>query len=103
MSVLVRFAKQKAILREGAWICADIKLERELNLETAAWIRDTGGPSLSDPDQELAVARGMAERRNGRILVHVPAQSPDASETFLQHRQLQLEFSAFVPGNSRRR
>lgn len=103
MSVLVRFAKQKAILREGVWLCADTRLERDLNEETASWIRQTGGPSLSDPDQELAVAKGIAERRSGKILVHVRAQSPGATQPFLQHRQLQLEFSAFVPGNSRRR
>ena len=103
MSVLVRFGKLKAILREGAWICAGRTLESELNATTSEWIRQTGGPSLSDPDQELSVAKEIAARHGGRILLHVPAQSKEATDPFLQHRQLQFQFNAFVPGNSRRR
>jgi hypothetical protein len=103
MSVLVRFGKHKAILREGLWLSANRALESLLNQETSGWIRETGGPSLSDRDQERAVAAELADRLGGRITLHVRAQCDEATAPYIQHRQLRFEFNSFVPGNSRRR
>jgi len=97
MPVLVRFEKRKAFLRDGRWRSADVALELSLNEATMKWIRETGGPSFSDTDQERSVAREMAERFAGKILLHSRSRSGRSAEIFLQQRQMTLEFNASLP------
>lgn len=96
MSVLVQFGKRKAILRTGRWLSADLGLERRLNEGTVEWIHSTGGPALSDKDQERTVANHMAERHRGRVLIHVPSQTGDSSKYFLEKRQMSFEFDGVI-------
>lgn len=103
MSVLVRFGNRKAFLRGGVWTSADIDLERTLNVTTRGWIAETGGPKLDDSDQELSVAREMAARLGGKQALHVPATSTKSKAVFVRQRQMEFNFTAFIPGNSRQR
>jgi len=101
---MVQFDSQKAFLREGAWRSADISLEQELNDSTTQWIRETGGPSVSDSDPEHAVAKEMAGRLGGKILLHFKSSTERSKAKFLGHRQMTLEFTAALPlGHSKRR
>lgn len=93
MSVLIRVGKQKAILRKGSWLAADLALERRLNAETRSWIQATGGPRLSENDQEGAVAREIARRFGGRILLHLRSLASSDARAYLRHRQLEFDFS----------
>ncbi len=102
MSLMVRFGRNKAILRAGQWVCADLDVERRLNLTTSQWIRETGGPGISCSDQEKAVAAEMARRFQGKVLLHIESTSGRSSAYFIQQRQMRFEFTSFVPGNSRR-
>jgi hypothetical protein len=94
MPVLVKFDKRKAFLRDGRWRSADTALEGSLNEATLAWIRQTGGPPLTGADQERSVAREMATRFRGKILIHMKSRSGRSAEYFVQQRQMKLEFSA---------
>ena len=96
MSVLLGIGKRKAILRCGVWFSSDLALERRLNASTSEWIRTTGGPALSDSDQERTVAREMAKQVGGRILVHLKSALPDSSEHFLKQRQMTLTFDSYL-------
>lgn len=102
MPVLVRFDKRKAFLRDGRWRSADKALESSLNETTMEWIRATGGPSLSDADQERTVAEQMAERWGGKVLIHMPSRSGKSAAYFVQQRQLKFEFGSPLPAMSRR-
>lgn len=93
MSVLIRVGKQKAILRKGSWLAADLALERRLNVETRRWIQKTGGPRLSENDQEGAVAREIARRFGGRVLLHLRSRASSDARAYLRHRQLEFDFS----------
>jgi hypothetical protein len=97
---MVRFEAGKAFLRNGVWTCADRELERTLNEATRSWISSTGGPRYDHPDQELAVAQEMGSRFNGRTALHVRSNGGGRA-AFERHRQLEFEFTAFIPGNSR--
>jgi hypothetical protein len=102
MSVLVRFNNRKAILRWGEWWSADKDLEQQLNQATTRWIRETGGPSLKDRDQEQSVAKEMARVFDGKVGLHVKSQSQRATKRFFEQRQLTLDFPSFSPANTRR-
>ena len=97
MPVLVRFDNRKAFLRDGRWRSADVALEVSLNEATTRWIRETGGPSFSDNDQERSVAHEMATRFEGKILLHSRSRSGRSAEVFLQQRQMTLEFKSGLP------
>jgi hypothetical protein len=97
MPVLARFDKRKAFLRDGRWRSADVTLEASLNEATMEWIRQTGGPPMSDSDQERTVARKMAERFEGKILIHMRSKLGRSQAHFLQQRQMKLEFSTALP------
>ena len=97
MPVLVRFDKRKAFLRDGRWRSADVVLETSLNEATIEWIRKTGGPPISDADQERTVAREMAQRYEGKILIHMRSRSGRSADYFVQQRQMKLEFSSALP------
>lgn len=97
MPVLVRFDKRKAFLRDGRWRSADVTLEASLNNATATWIRQTGGPPISDSDQERSVAREMATRFDGKILIHSRSRSGRSAQYFVQQRQMKLEFATALP------
>ncbi len=99
---MVRFGKSKAFLRAGVWISADITLERTLNRATRRWISHSGGPKLGDPGQELAVAKEMAAKFDGRQALHVRSTAEESEDTFVPHRQMEFEFTGFISGNSRR-
>jgi hypothetical protein len=92
MPVLVKIDKRKAFLRDGRWRSADVALESSLNEATTSWIRQTGGPAFSDADQERSVAREMAARFEGKILIHMRSRSGRSAEYFVQQRQMKLEF-----------
>ncbi len=97
MPVLVRFDKRKAFLRDGRWRSADVALETSLNEATTDWIRQTGGPSFSESDQERAVAREMAERFEGKILIHMRSRSGRSADYFVKQRQMKFDFGAGLP------
>jgi hypothetical protein len=97
MPVLVRFDKRKAFLRDGRWRSADVLLETSLNAATTDWIRQTGGPPFSDSDQERSVAREMAARYEGKILIHSRSRSGRSADYFVQQRQMTLDFAAALP------
>lgn len=106
MSVLVRFGNRKAFLAAGRWTSADAALEAGLNDATRRWFQESGGPPLRDADQESAVAREMAARFDGRILVRLRGASRASNRAFLAQRQMQLDFNAppiAVTGKGRRR
>lgn len=90
MGIVVRFEKQKALLREGVWRCADLALEQRLNDLTAAWIVETGKPAIGAQDPEREVASEMVRRLDGAILYHAPSKSREASRLFFKKRQLSL-------------
>jgi hypothetical protein len=90
MGIVVKFEKQKALLREGVWRCADLSLERRLNDLTAAWIVETGRPAIGSQDPEREVASEMASRFDGVILYHSPSKGREASRHFFKKRQLPL-------------
>ena len=101
MPLLVRFDKRKAFLRDGRWRSADVALETSLNEATTNWIRQTGGPPFSDSDQERSVAREMAERFEGKILIHTRSRSGRSADYFIQQRQMTLDFSSALPMSRR--
>ena len=103
MPVMVKFDSRKAFLRDGAWWSADTTLERELNESTTKWIRETGGPPISDGDPEETVAREMAGRLGGKILLHFKSSTGRSEARFLEHRQMTLNFTASLPLSNRRR
>lgn len=90
MSVLVRIGRHKAILRLGHWVAADLQLEDMLNRTTEAWIRETGGPPLSDPDHERAVAGEIAARVGGRVMLRLKPITQRAAGVYARRRQLNL-------------
>lgn len=90
MGIVVKFEKQKALLREGVWRCADLTLEQRLNDLTAAWIVETGKPAIGSQDPEREVASEMARRFDGAILYHSPTKGREASRHFFKKRQLRL-------------
>jgi hypothetical protein len=94
MSVLIQVGQRKAILRQGEWRCADPHMENWLNVETKRWIQQTGGPRLEDADHEAAVAREMARRLGGRILLRVRTRGSGNAVAYIPYRQLELEFAA---------
>jgi|GEM_PF-546367 len=96
MSVLIRVGIRKAILRAGEWVSADPALERLLNETTSAWIRETGGPRLDDREPEKTVAREMAERFHGQLLIYLRTRNRVSMETFVRKRQLEFNFDAFL-------
>lgn len=87
MAVLVKFRKRKAFLRRGQWSCADPALEAVLKAAYEEWIRETGGPSLSDPYPEASAAAEIARRVGARVLAHVPTRD---AYPYISRRQLQL-------------
>ena len=94
MSVLVRFGSRKAFLAAGRWTSADARLETSLNEATRRWFQESGGPPLKETDQESAVAREMAARFEGRMLVKLRVASRASNRAFLAQRQMQLDFNA---------
>jgi hypothetical protein len=101
MSVLVRFGSHKAILRWGEWWSADKDLEQKLNEATSAWIRRTGGPRVTDRDHERTVAKEIAGRFGGNVMIHLKSRTGKSAQRFLEQRQMVLEFPSSSPGNSR--
>jgi hypothetical protein len=93
MSVLVRIQNRKAILRFGEWRCADLEFEQTLNQATESWIQETGGPPLSDPDHEHAVAREISVRFGGRILRRLAPVSKESRSIYVERRQMRFSFS----------
>jgi hypothetical protein len=92
MGVVVSIRRTKAFLRDGVWRCCEQELESRLNESTEAWILDTGGPALNSPDPELEVAREMARRHGGRIVLRVPAPARQAARDYFSKRQYKLAF-----------
>ncbi|MBM3810669.1 MAG: hypothetical protein FJW20_03425 [Acidimicrobiia bacterium] len=102
MSVLVRVDNRKAILRAGRWVCSDRELESQLNEETSRWISETGGPPIHAADQERTVAKEIAGRFGGRVVLYLKSASGKSEQYFYRQRQLQLDFSSSVPLSRRR-
>ncbi len=93
---MVRFGRHRAFLREAEWRCADPAFEQSLNDEMDAWMKETGGPSLSDPHPDQTAAREMARRLGGRVLLSVKSERSRASEVYFDRRQMSLAFPAKV-------
>jgi hypothetical protein len=92
MGVILSLGKHKAVLRHGEWRCADLGWERCLNRWTEEWLQSGDAPGLEEADQELAVAREMANRAGGRVL-YVARSSPERTvRDFFPKRQYRLEF-----------
>ncbi|MBI4877133.1 MAG: hypothetical protein HY822_21065 [Acidobacteria bacterium] len=92
MGLLVQIDGRKAFLRQGVWVSADGKLEARLNQATEDWIRETGGPPLDDSDPERTVARTLAERFGGRVLLHQPGDAGTSRRMYFERRQLRLPY-----------
>ena len=90
MGALVQIDGRKAFLRQGSWISADLELEARLNQATETWIQETGGPAVADSDPERTVARTMAKRFGGRVLIHVHGNPSESRRVYLRRRQLPL-------------
>ena len=92
MGVVITIRRKKAFLRDGVWKSCEPDLEETLNQSTEDWILQTGGPAANSSDPELDVAREMARRHGGRILLkaHVPAQQ--SARAFFPKRQYKLAF-----------
>ena len=90
MGALVQIDGRKAFLRQGSWISTDPELEARLNQATETWIRETGGPVVSDSNPERTVARTMARRFGGRVLIHVRGNPSESRRVYLRRRQLWL-------------
>lgn len=96
MSVLVRFGKHKAFLREGKWMAANPELEQTLNEETSRWFREAGGPPIRESDQEGRVAGELARRLGGRVVLRLRSRTQEAARAFVPLRQMEFDFSAGV-------
>lgn len=94
MGSLVRFGRHRAFLREAEWRCADPVFEQSLNDEMNTWLRETGGPSLSDPHPDHTAAREIARRLGGRVLLSVKSDRGRAAEVYFDRRQMSLSFPA---------
>lgn len=92
MAVLVSINRQKAFLRRGEWVCADSRMEQRLNVTTADWFRETGGPPLQSIDLERCVAEEVVRRLGGRVLLHTAAPAKITRRLYLSKRQLELDF-----------
>ncbi len=103
MSVLARVGGHKAILRMGQWVSANPNTELELNRLTDAWIEETGGPPLTDPDHEYSVAREILRRMGGRVVQRIVPESRRARAVYVARRQLKLKFTEPLPRERRRR
>ena len=90
MGALVQIDGRKAFLRQGSWISANRELEARLNQATETWIQETGGPAVSDSNPERTVARTMAKRFVGRVLIHVRGDPSESRRVYLRRRQLWL-------------
>lgn len=94
MGVVIKIGVRKAILREGQWRCANPRLELRLNQETEGWIRETGGPEIGSADPEADVARTIAGRCGGVVVLHVPAPSKRSASLYFSRRQYSFDFTA---------
>jgi hypothetical protein len=92
MGVVIRIGARRALLREGEWRCADLRLEQRLNAQTEAWIAETGGPELGAEDPEAEVAREMARRNGGAVQMHAPAQGGRMQRLYFARRQFSFNF-----------
>lgn len=92
MGVILSVDRQKAILRDGEWRSADRALESTLNQWTSDWILATGGPRLDASDPELEVAKEMARRTNGRILLSSPSNARRSARVYFARRQYTFSF-----------
>ncbi len=92
MGLMAQFDGRKAFLRQGHWVSADRGLELLLNRATEAWIHETGGPALSDSDPERTVARTMAKRFGGRVVLHQPGNVRQTRRVYFERRQLRLPY-----------
>ncbi|MFN3323560.1 MAG: hypothetical protein ACK5AZ_08700 [Bryobacteraceae bacterium] len=94
MGVLISINRQKAILRQGQWVCADVRVEEALNEATECWIRETGGPPLNSKDPEHSVAVEIARRFGGKILFRAVPRGKGSRRIYMARRQLKLDFGA---------
>jgi hypothetical protein len=90
MGLLAQFDGRKAFLRQGEWMSADQSLEKRLNDATDEWIRDTGGPPLSDADPEQTVATTICGRLGGRILLRERGDPSESRRVYFERRQMRL-------------
>lgn len=92
MSVLARFGRRKAFLRQGEWRSADPELEALLNRTTRRWIEETGGPALDDEDHEATTAAYVVALLGGQIVRRVPPPKQATARFYIRLRQLHFEF-----------
>lgn len=92
MGVVISIRRKKAFLREGVWKSCEPDLEEILNRSTEDWILSTGGPAADSHNPELDVAREMARRHGGRILLKVQVPAEQAARDLFPKRQYKLAF-----------
>jgi len=92
MGVILSLGKHKAVLRRGEWRCADLGWERCLNRWTEEWLKSGDAPGLEETDQEMAVAREMANRAGGRVLYVARSSPARTARDFFPKRQYRLAF-----------
>lgn len=92
MGVILSFNGRKAILRRGEWRSPDPRLEERLRRTTEEWFAETGGPALRARDPEAEVAKAVAERAGGRVVLHVPADARREGRLYFRRRQMRLPF-----------
>lgn len=90
MGLLAHFDGRKAFLRKGEWIAADHSLEKRLNEATENWIRETGGPALTDADPEWTVAEVICARLGGKVLLRERGDPSESRRVYFERRQLRL-------------
>ncbi len=92
MSVLIRLKRQRAVLRQGAWLSSNPRFEEQLNAAMEAWIEQTGGPAVSDPDPEKTAAAAIASQLGAKIVAHVRANGSEARRLYHDRRQMRIPF-----------
>ncbi len=91
MAILLSVQRQKAFLRRGAWLCADLRIERQLNDATSEWFQRGGAPTDVE-DLETVIADEMARRFKGRILLRTAPNHRINGKIYFHKRQLDLDF-----------
>ncbi len=92
MAVLVTIRRQKAFLRRGEWVCADSKLERQLNAATADWFQNRRAGKLGKKDPEHILAAEIVHRFGGRILLQTQPNVRVNRRIYFSKLQMELDF-----------
>lgn len=90
MSVLVRIAKQKAILRGAEWRCALVSLEADLNRFTRDWVHRKARPEELAGDLENSISDAVALHFHGKVLLRTSPRKELTKKRYFRLRQMDL-------------